>query len=153
MADDNETEIEEVRTLKVGDLLKMRRRFKGVNKAKIKRLFAQYLKQGGFPEFLRSEKIEYLKSLYENILYRDIITRYNIPNEKPLKLTATYAASNVGKELSFNQIKKLTGLSSATTVKEYFSYLENSYLCFLNFSRWQHPYYYLGKVNQLNPVF
>jgi hypothetical protein len=37
MADDNETEIEEVRTLKVGDLLKMRRRFKGVNKAKIKR--------------------------------------------------------------------------------------------------------------------
>ena len=125
------------------------------NKAKIKRLFAQYLKQGGFPEFLRSEKIEYLKSLYENILYRDIITRYNIPNEKPLKLTATYAARNVGKELSFNQIKKLTGLSSATTVKEYFSYLENSYLCFL-ISRYddslKKQIYYAKKAYYIDPA-
>lgn len=99
--------------------------------ATLQRLFTEYMRVGGFPEYLKTEKEEYLKALYENILYRDIITRYNIPHEHPLKIVATYAASNVGKELSFNQLKKLTGLSSATTVKEYFTYLENSYLCFL----------------------
>ena len=100
-------------------------------KSKLKRLFNQYLKKGGFPEYLKTEKKEYLKFVYENILYKDIITRYNIKNEKALKEVVYFAISNIGKEISFNQLKKLTGLTSATTVKEYFSYLENAFLLFL----------------------
>lgn len=100
-------------------------------KSKLKRLFNQYLKKGGFPEYLKTEKKEYLKFVYENILYKDIITRYNIKNEKALKEVVYFAISNIAKEISFNQLKKLTGLTSATTVKEYFSYLENAFLLFL----------------------
>ncbi|MBC8385872.1 MAG: ATP-binding protein, partial [Candidatus Cloacimonetes bacterium] len=47
------------------------------------------------------------------------------------KITALFAASNIGKEISFNKLKTMTGLTSATTIKEYFHYLENSYLVFL----------------------
>lgn len=89
------------------------------------------MEKGGFPEYLRTDKLEYLQSLYQNILYRDIIARRNLPSEKPIKEAVYYAASNIGKEISFNAVKKLAGLSSATTVKEYFEYLENSFLLFL----------------------
>lgn len=101
------------------------------NKSNIKRLFNEYVEKGGFPEYLQTEKEEYLKSVYDNIIYRDIVTRYHLTHETPLKETVYHAVSNVGKELSFNQLRKLTNLTSATTIREYFEYLENSYLCFL----------------------
>jgi len=100
-------------------------------KSMLKRYFNEYLEKGGFPEYLQTEKKEYLKSLYENILYRDIITRYHLPQEKPIKEVVFYSASNIGKEISYNNLRKLTNLSSATTIREYFEYLENSYLAFL----------------------
>ena len=100
-------------------------------KSTIKKYFNEYLKEGGFPEYLQTQNKQYLQTVYENILYRDIIIRYNLPSEKPIKETVYFVASNIGKELSFNTIKKLTGLTSATTIKEYFGYLENSYLVFL----------------------
>ncbi len=100
-------------------------------KSKLKGSFSRYLQEGGFPEYLRTGRDEYLQSLYQNILYRDIISRYNLTSEIPLKETAYYAASNLSKEMSFNSVRKLTGLSSATTVKEYYGYMENSYLNFL----------------------
>ncbi|MBU1203689.1 MAG: ATP-binding protein [Nanoarchaeota archaeon] len=102
-----------------------------IEKSKLKKLFNEYLNEGGFPEYLQTKKREYLKTVYENILYRDIITRYHLSSQKPLKETVYFVASNIGKELSFNAIKKITGLTSATTIKEYFEYLRNSYLVFL----------------------
>jgi len=100
-------------------------------KSTLKRSFNEYIEKGGFPEYLQSGKDEYLRTIYENILYRDIITRYHLPQEKPIKEVVYYTVSNVGKEISFNQLRKLTGLTSATTIREYFEYLENSYLAFL----------------------
>ena len=97
----------------------------------IKKYFNEYIEKGGFPEYLQSEKKEYLKSVYENIIYRDIITRYKLPNQRIIKEVIYYAVSNIGKEISFNQLRKLTNLTSATTIREYFEYFENSYLSFL----------------------
>jgi len=100
-------------------------------KGTLKKFFNEYLEKGGFPEYLQTDKKEYLKVVYENILYRDIITRYNLPHEKTIKEVVYYAVSNIGKEISFNRIRKLTQLTSATTIREYFEYFENSYLTFL----------------------
>ena len=97
----------------------------------IKKIFNEYVEKGGFPESLKINKNEYLESIYENIIYKDIITRYKLTNTKVIKEVVLYAASNVGKEISFNEIRKAVNLSSTTTVKEYFEYLENSYLAFL----------------------
>ncbi len=100
-------------------------------KSNIKRLFEDYFIKGGFAEYLKTENKEYLKMLYDNILYRDIITRYNLSNESALKGLVYFISSNVAKEISFNSIKKLLNLGSSTTVKDYFDYLENSFLAFI----------------------
>ena len=101
------------------------------SRAKIKKYFEEYLTKGGFPEYLKELNPEYLKTLYENIIYRDILVRYKIPNEKSLKEIVYLAVNNISKEISFNSIKKIIGLGSSTTVKDYFDYLENSFLVFL----------------------
>lgn len=100
-------------------------------KSVLKKAYNEYIVEGGFPEYLKTKKEEYLISLYQNVIYRDIITRYNLSSEKPIKETVFYIASNIGKEISYNILKNLTGLTSATTIKEYLEYLENSYFTFL----------------------
>nr|WP_321496800.1 ATP-binding protein [uncultured Methanolobus sp.] len=102
-----------------------------VEKSTLKRHFNEYIEAGGIPEFVKNRDELYVKTLYENIIYRDIIARYNLKDEKALKTTAYFAASNIAKEISYNNVRKLTGFSSATTIKEYFEYLENSYLAYL----------------------
>ena len=101
------------------------------SRAKIKKNFADYFISGGFPEYLKELNTDYLKTLYENIVYRDILVRYKIPNEKNLKELVYLAINNISKEISFNSLKKILGLGSSTTVKNYFDYLENSFLIFL----------------------
>lgn len=97
----------------------------------IKRHFKMYLQEGGFPEFLQTKQPEYLKTLYENILYRDILARHHLPSEKILKELVYYLASHIGKDVSFNAIKNMLGVGSPTTIKDYISYLEDAFLVFL----------------------
>jgi uncharacterized protein len=97
---------------------------------KVRQLFSAYCMQGGFPEYVKHRQDDYLRSLYESILYRDIIARYRISNVKVLKELVFYLASNCSKEMTFSSLQKLLGLGSATTVSDYCSHLENSYLCF-----------------------
>ncbi|MBN2110168.1 MAG: ATP-binding protein [Methanosarcinaceae archaeon] len=96
----------------------------------IKKHFNEYLIAGGIPEYLMYGNTDYLKSLYESIIYRDVIARYNLPDVKTLKDLIHYLASNIGREFSFNSLRKMLGLSNATTVKEYLNYFENSFLIF-----------------------
>ena len=100
-------------------------------KIKLKRMFNEYLRLGGFPSYIKTEDNDYLKSLYESIIYRDIIVRYKLPQEKPLKEVVHYCASNIAKEISFNSLKDIAGIKSSTSIKEYFEYLENSFFVFL----------------------
>ena len=92
--------------------------------------FADYFKHGGIPEYFKFRKSEYLKDLYEGILYRDIVARYNIANERHLRELVYYFASNIGKEFSYTKLSETVGLSSPNTVSSYCSYLEKCYLCF-----------------------
>jgi len=100
-------------------------------KVKLKEKFSEYLIEGGLPEYLTTRNTDYLKNLYESILYRDVMARYNLSNERALKELVYLAANNISKGISFNSVKKILGLGSATTVSDYFSYLENTYLLFL----------------------
>ncbi len=101
-----------------------------VQVGQIKHVFRQYCELGGFPEYIKYQHIDYLRSLFEGILYRDIISRYKLSNPKPIKELVYYLASNCSKEMTFNALRKLLGIGSATTVSDYCGYLENSYLCF-----------------------
>ena len=103
----------------------------------IQGLFSDYLKYGGIPDYYRFRKDEYLKDLYKGILYRDIIARYNLNSEKPLRELVYYFASNIGKEFSYTKLADSIGLSSPNTVRNYCAYLEQCYLC-LFLSRYSH---------------
>jgi predicted AAA+ superfamily ATPase len=59
---------------------------------------------------------------------RDIAVRYGIRDVKTLQRLALYLLSNIGNLISANKLKQAFGISSATTILEYFSYLEQSYL-------------------------
>jgi predicted AAA+ superfamily ATPase len=88
----------------------------------------QYLQDGGFPEYLKTNNGVILNQLLEDILYRDIVVRYAIKDVVNLKKLAVYLISNIGKPVSGNNLKELFGIKSATTILDFFSYLENAYI-------------------------
>jgi predicted AAA+ superfamily ATPase len=87
-----------------------------------------YLRQGGFPEYLKTGDGSVLTQLLQDILYRDIAIRYAIRDVRSLKQLAVYLISNIGKPVSANQLTNLFQLRAASTVLNYFSYLENAYI-------------------------
>ena len=99
-------------------------------RGRIKRYFSEYLKKGGMPEYLKYKDNTLLKRAYEDILYRDIVARYEIKEVKALRELGFYFLSNIGGLFSYNSIKKLLRLGSVNTVKSYADYLENSFLIF-----------------------
>lgn len=101
------------------------------------RIFSEYFTKGGIPPYIHSEEPEILHSLYESVLYRDIISRYKLSNDRPIKELVYYLASNVGKEFSYSGLAKQIGLGSPTSISNYCHYLSMSYLCF-TVSRFSH---------------
>lgn len=93
--------------------------------------FLDYFSKGGFPRFLQTGNPQYLKSLYESIIYRDVMVRNGLTNEKEILELVHFAASNVSRLISYNGLTKVIGVKNATTVKNYLSFLENTYLLFL----------------------
>lgn len=97
----------------------------------LKKRFTEYMKSGGFPEYLLTGSDDYLRSLFSGILYRDIITKYNlVRNEKVLKELILYLYSNACKEFTFNSLKEYLELSNSKTVKDYVNAFKNAYLLF-----------------------
>lgn len=92
--------------------------------------FLEYLSSGGFPEYLRDQNPEVLQNLLKDIVFRDIAIRYSIKNTKTLMDITLFLLSNVGKETSYNSLKKTFNVGSATTVSDYLSWLEDAYLIF-----------------------
>lgn len=99
-------------------------------KSKLKKLFNHYCDTGGIPAYINNQSHDYLHTIYDSIIYRDIIARYKLTNTPVLKKLVFYLASNCSKETTYNALRKLVGIGSVTTISDYCSYLENSYLCF-----------------------
>ncbi|MFO7614727.1 MAG: ATP-binding protein, partial [Bacteroidales bacterium] len=99
-------------------------------KAETRRLYNDYFISGGFPYYLKYRDDNYLKSLYESILYRDVMARHNLTNESELKELVYLLASNISRPFSNNRLAAAVGLKNATTVKNYLDFLENTYLLF-----------------------
>ncbi|MFH0875090.1 MAG: ATP-binding protein [archaeon] len=99
-------------------------------RAVLRKHFNEYLLNGGFPEYLLFNAPESLKTLYNNIIYRDTLVRYGISDEKSMRELCLFLFSNFSKEYSFNSLKKMLNLGSPNTVKSYIGHLESSYLVF-----------------------
>ena len=104
-------------------------------RADVVRLFEDYFHNGGLPEsFGYTDKRSYLTSLYQKILYSDIVMRNNVRNEQSLRLLVRKLADSV---LQPTAIKRLQNILqgdgtkiSRETVSTYLSYLHDAYLTF-----------------------
>ncbi|MGP8330602.1 MAG: ATP-binding protein [Methanosarcinaceae archaeon] len=93
---------------------------------------AQILKYGTFPEILQIEegmREMILKEYYKDILYRDIVLRFEVRHANKLEEVAYYLLTNISNAVSYHKIGKLIGVNEVT-IKDYLSYFEKSYLSF-----------------------
>ena len=97
-------------------------------KALIARQLQDFLKKGGFPQYIRSGNDNYLFSLYTDIIYKDIIVRNNINQEQAVKEMMYYLASNATHRYTYNSVAKAVNLKSPDTVKSYIGFIEDTYL-------------------------
>lgn len=100
-------------------------------RGKLLHLTHEYIVSGGIPDALKYPALDIHKTLYDDVLYRDIATRYKLDNVKNLKELTFFLMSNISAQVSFNKLKNLLKLGSVNTIKRYIDYLENSWLFFV----------------------
>ncbi|HOI16738.1 MAG TPA: ATP-binding protein [Geobacteraceae bacterium] len=102
-------------------------------KSSLRNLFTAYLKYGGFPEVVLrqsdEEKQLLLKNYFEDLLYRDVVTRYEIRDVSSLRNLAVYLLTNVAKKTSITKLKNNFTISQDKT-ENYVSAIMESYLLF-----------------------
>ena len=92
--------------------------------------FKEYLEKGGFPKFLQSPSTRYLSSLYESIIFRDVMARNGLTNDKEIQELIFYLASNATKRITYTSLGKVVGIRHAETIKNYLEYIEQTYMIF-----------------------
>jgi len=90
-----------------------------------------YLEKGGFPEYVKTGEDDILSHLLDDIIVRDIAVRYGVRDMKSLQRLTLYLIANVGKLVTANKLKVHFGIGATSTVMEYLSHLEYSYLLHL----------------------
>lgn len=90
--------------------------------------FDAYLQDGGIPDYVKTGEPAILSTLLEDVLVRDIAINKHVSNIRALKQLAVYLLTNVGKLFSGNRLRDLAGVSSATTVNDYVSFMRDAYL-------------------------
>lgn len=109
------------------------------NKAKIERLFMEYLQFGGFPRVVLEEdeflKREMLKELFDGIVMRDILFRHGFRDVNSVKLVAELAINSFSSLKSVSSLRnELAGILkrkvSPNFVAEVMEALRESYLLF-----------------------
>ena len=101
------------------------------NKIAIKRAVEEYMNCGGFYVVFSIEnenlKKEILLSYAKNIIYQDIIPRYNIRNSEVVERLFFYLLSNSCAILNYTTLAKIFEISDKT-IKEYINYFEDVFL-------------------------
>ena len=88
-------------------------------KAAVRKAFSDYLQYGGFPEVALKHTSEgkalLLKNYFEDILYRDVASRYEIRDVANLRNLAVYLLTNVAKLTSITKLKNNFTISQDKT--------------------------------------
>ncbi len=101
--------------------------------------FEEYTRWWGMPEVVfkddLSEKENYLESVLNSILFKDIVTRFSIKEPAYLQKILNFFADTIGSPISLRNIKNSSqiygwDISSLTTLSTYVSYLELPYLMY-----------------------
>ncbi len=101
-------------------------------KSRIVALTDDYLRNGGYPETIQARNItkNYLSTLFDSILLKDVAKRHNVRNTTDLYNLASYLLSNFCNPVSANELAERLGLASVATTKKFCNYLAEPYLFF-----------------------
>jgi uncharacterized protein len=99
-----------------------------VERARLNADLNAYLQSGGIPDALKYPELPLLRTLYDDVLYRDIAARYRIEAVTALKELAYFLISNPASPVSYNKLKERFHLGSVNTISSYIEYMENSWL-------------------------
>ncbi len=98
-------------------------------KAEIMKALQEYLEIGGFPEAYKFGK-GMISKIYEDILTKDILLRYNISKKEEIKKLAKYLITNSSGEITYSKLARIFNIKHVSTISNWISYLENAFLIF-----------------------
>lgn len=101
-----------------------------VDLAQLQKNLSEYMQAGGIPDALKYPELPILRTLYNDVLYRDIATRYRLGNVVMLKELGFFLMSNIANLISYNKLKQQFNVGSVNTIKTYVEYMEDSWLFF-----------------------
>jgi predicted AAA+ superfamily ATPase len=92
----------------------------------------EYVMKGGFPEVWvkNYDPIQYLSTLFDSIILKDIVKRYHVRYPNALIDLAQTLITNITGEFSNNAIQKMANFNSVHTTAKYMGYLEEAFLIF-----------------------
>jgi predicted AAA+ superfamily ATPase len=96
-------------------------------RAQIFRQLQSYLKDGGFPEFPKFGK-KILRTIYEDIVRKDVVGRKKIKKEEELRKVARFLISNFSNEFTYSSLKEITTTKHLSTISDWVHGLEEAYL-------------------------
>lgn len=98
----------------------------------IKEKLERYIVTGGYPEPLikNIDYREYLSTLFNSIVYKDIVKRYKIRSPQKIEELAYYILSNSASEYSYTNLSKMVKIQSVNTIQKYLGYLEEVFIFF-----------------------
>lgn len=88
-----------------------------------------FIISGGYPEIAITtiDSKEYLKILFESVLFKDIVTRNNIKDAIGLNALATYLINNITNQYTIPRLQQALQFKSVITLRKYIDYLTDSY--------------------------
>ncbi|OPX62591.1 MULTISPECIES: ATP-binding protein [unclassified Methanoregula] len=91
-----------------------------------------YAKSGGYPEPLvkKFSSRDYLATLFDAIVFKDIVKRFRIRSVKGIEDLALYLLSNIASEYSYQSLARVTQSAGTMTVQKFLRYLEEAFLFF-----------------------
>lgn len=99
-------------------------------KVSVRKKFTEYLQIGGFPKRITEKEDIILIELYENIVYKDIISRFSKNQSKTVKETLIQLISNIGKPLSIRNLAESTKTKNLNIIQRTIETAEQAFLIY-----------------------
>jgi predicted AAA+ superfamily ATPase len=90
----------------------------------------EYIKLGGLPEYIRTEDQEYITTLIDSIIHKDVAGRHSLTNIGLLKDMIVLLSQGVGGRMSTRKIGRVLGISHET-VRDYINFFVEANLLHL----------------------
>lgn len=126
------------------------------DRAQLRRDYDRYFNNGGLPEtFGMADARGYSHTLYDAILFRDILRRYNIRSIKTFTDAARLLMESFAQEISYQNIANRMGVKNIRTIQNYIGYMEGAYLIQTvnRYSTHIHERLQIGKVYATDPGY